>query len=117
MNIKPITNIFNNENVKFYYNKKQIILDEYGNSNIKILDNILKNGEMLNSLLYIGDIEIYVILLIKIAIDIYLNNLIDEDNFIIKNIDIGDKVCVEGKIGKCIEKGNISDYGEGIKIE
>ena len=81
MDIKSITNIFNNENVKFYYDKKEITMDHYENLNVKLLDNILKNEEMISSLLYIGDIKIHVILLIKIAIDIYLSNLIDEDNY------------------------------------
>lgn len=116
MEAKLLSSIFNNDDIKFYYKDKLINLAEYEELNIKLIDYIINNEEELNTMIYVGDESMYIIFLLKIAIETYIKNTTNKENNLLDNIDIGDRVSVDGKIGEYIAIEDVKEYGEGMKV-
>lgn len=116
MEAKLLSSIFNNEHIKFYYKNKLIKLGEYEELNLKVIDYIINNDKKLNTMMYAGNESMYIIFLIKIAIETYISNITNPNNNLLDNINIGDKVSVDGKIGEYIGIEDLGKYGEGMKV-
>lgn len=98
MSIKSLSSIINDSNINFYFDNKPIKLGEYEKINLNISETIIKNDKKSNLMLYVGDEAMYVPILMHIAITTYISNMLDQDNYIMDSIDIGDKLFVGGKV-------------------
>lgn len=116
MNLKEIDTIYNSEKVKFYYKDRHINLGEYEHISMEVINKLLNDEEKLNTLIYIGNESMLIISIINIAILTYLQNITNKVNNIMKHIDIGDKVFINGKIGEYKEYCDLGSHGKGIKV-
>ncbi|WP_434797384.1 DrmE family protein [Terrisporobacter vanillatitrophus] len=112
-----IKNISENEEVKFFYKDKTIKLGQYEEEKIKVFEDVTNNKDKLNTMIYVGDYTMNIILLISLAIKSFLKNVTNKDNHVIKQLNIGDKVFVNGKVGEYKGISDMETYGKGMQIE
>lgn len=112
MKVKSIKPFLNDLNVNFCFDKKPINLGNYEKLNLNIFENIMNNDKKSNLMLYVGDESMYISILIHIALTTYISNMLDPDNYILDNIDIGDKLFVGGRV---VVYRSCEDIGRDIK--